>query len=116
MSQVAYVAAPRLLARQVIEVSFLTWCLSFSVPMWLEQTADGVSINAALWWSCLSRGVLFIAFGFVAAGAFDDLDTMNVLDVLRTHTAVKPITQVLPGATLTLHAQQSTAAARACYG
>lgn len=78
----------------VIEVSFLTWCLSFSVPMWLEQTADGVSINAALWWSCLSRGVLFIAFGFVAAGAFDDLDTMNVLDVLRTHTAVKPITQV----------------------
>lgn len=78
----------------VIEVSFLTWCLSFSVPMWLEQTAEGVSINAALWWSCASRGVLFIIFGFIAAAAFEDLDTMNVLDVLRTHEAVKPITQV----------------------
>ena len=77
----------------MIEVSFLTWCLSFSVPMWLEQTAEGVSINAALWWSCVSRGLLFIAFGFIAAGAFSDLDTMNVLDVLRTHSAVKPITQ-----------------------
>ena len=77
-------------------MSFLTWCLSFSVPMWLEQTAEGVSINAALWWSCVSRGLLFIAFGFIAAGAFSDLDTMNVLDVLRTHSAVKPITQARP--------------------
>lgn len=78
----------------VIEVSFLTWCLSFSIPMWLEQTAEGVSINAALWWSCLSRGLLFIAFGLIASGAFPDLTTMNVLDVLRTKTQVKPVTQI----------------------
>ncbi len=78
----------------VIEVSFLTWCLSFSIPMWLEQTADGVSINAALWWSCLSRGLLFIAFGLIASGAFPDLTTMNVLDVLRTKAVVTPLTQV----------------------
>ena len=78
----------------VIEVSFLTWCLSFSIPMWLEQTAEGVSINAALWWSCLSRGLLFIAFGLIASGAFPDLTTMNVLDVLRTKSEVTPITQV----------------------
>jgi len=78
----------------VIEVSFLTWCLSFSIPMWLEQTAEGVSINAALWWSCLSRGLLFIAFGLIASGAFPDLTTMNVLDVLRTKSQVTPVTQV----------------------
>ncbi len=78
----------------VIEVSFLTWCLSFSIPMWLEQTAEGVSINAALWWSCLSRGLLFIAFGLIASGAFPALTTMNVLDVLRTKTDVTPFTQV----------------------
>jgi hypothetical protein len=78
----------------VIEVCFLTWCLSFSIPMWLEQTAEGVSINAALWWSCLSRGLLFIAFGLIASGAFPALTTMNVLDVLRTKTEVTPFTQV----------------------
>jgi hypothetical protein len=78
----------------VIEVSFLTWCLSFSIPMWLEQTAEGVSINAALWWSCLSRGLLFIAFGLIASGAFPDLTTMNVLDVLRTKSQVTSLTQV----------------------
>jgi hypothetical protein len=78
----------------VIEVSFLTWCLSFSIPMWLEQTAEGVSVNAALWWSCLSRGLLFIAFGLIASGAFPELTTMNVLDVLRTKSSVNPFTQV----------------------
>ena len=78
----------------VIEVSFLTWCLSFSVPMWLEQTAEGVSVNAALWWSCLTRGLLFVVFGFIASWAFPDLTTMNVLDVLRTKASVTPFTQV----------------------
>jgi len=78
----------------VIEVEFLTWCLSFSIPMWLEQISEGVSINAALWWSCLSRGFLFLAFGLIAAGAFPALATMNVLDVLRTKASVTPVTQV----------------------
>ena len=78
----------------VIEVSFLTWCLSFSIPMWLEQTAEGVSVNAALWWSCLTRGLLFVIFGFIASWAFPQLTTMNVLDVLRTKASVTPITQV----------------------
>ena len=78
----------------VIEVCFLTWCLSFSVPMWLEQTAEGVSVNAALWWSCLTRGLLFIIFGLIASIAFPDLTTMNVLDVLRTKSSVTPFTQV----------------------
>jgi len=78
----------------VIEVSFLTWCLSFSIPMWLEQTADSVSVNAALWWSCLTRGLLFIVFALIAAVAFPDLTTLNVLDVLRTKASVTPFTQV----------------------
>jgi hypothetical protein len=78
----------------VIEVSFLTWCLSFSMPMWLEQTAEGVSVNAALWWSCLTRGLLFVAFGLIASVAFPQLSTMNVLDVLRTKASVTPFTQV----------------------
>lgn len=74
--------------------SFLAWCVSFAVPMWLDQTADGVAVNAAVWSAHATRGALFAAFATTAAAAFPGLHTLNVLDVLRFTPGVHPRTVV----------------------
>ena len=79
----------------VAEVSFWSWCISFAVPMWLDEKAEALPISRPLWLSFTHRAVLDLLLGLSGAAAFPRMspERLNVLDAVAVHPACGALTK-----------------------
>jgi hypothetical protein len=73
----------------VTEVSFWSWCISFAVPMWLDEKDEALPIRKPLWLAFTHRAALDLMLGFTGAAAFPRMgpQRLNVLDAVAVHPA-----------------------------
>jgi hypothetical protein len=73
----------------VTEVSFWSWCISFAVPMWLDEKDEALPIRKPLWLAFSHRAALDLLLGFTGAAAFPHMapTRLNVLDAVAVHPA-----------------------------
>ena len=79
----------------VAEVSFWSWCISFAVPMWLDEKAEALPISRPLWLSFTHRAALDLLLGLSGAAAFPRMspERLNVLDAVAVHPACGALTK-----------------------
>ena len=73
----------------VMMVSYWSWCISFAVPMWLDEKAEALPISRLLLLAFTHRAVLDLLLGFMGAAAFPRMgpQRLNVLDAVAVHPA-----------------------------
>ncbi len=73
----------------VTEVAFWSWCISFAVPMWLDEKDEALHIGRPLWGAFSHRAALDLALGVTGAAAFPRMGPtrLNVLDAVAVHPA-----------------------------
>jgi len=71
----------------VSEVCFWSWCISFAVPMWLDEKYEGLSIERPLFAAFGHRALLDLLLGVSGAAAFPSLPAskLNILDAVASH-------------------------------
>lgn len=79
----------------VAEVSFWSWCISFAVPMWLDEKTESLPLSRPLWLSFTHRAVLDLLLGLSGAAAFPRMspERLNVLDAVAVHPACGALTK-----------------------
>jgi hypothetical protein len=79
----------------VMEVAFWSWCVSFAVPMWLDEKAEALPIRQPLWLAFSHRAALDLALGLTGAAAFPRMgpQRLNVLDAVAVHPACGALTK-----------------------
>lgn len=77
------------------EVAFWSWCISFAIPMLLDEVDPALPIGPPLLMSFGHRAVLDLLLGASGAAAFPHLGptSLNVLDAVAVHPQCGPVTR-----------------------
>lgn len=77
------------------EVAFWSWCISFAVPMLLDEIDPAVPVGQTLLLSFGHRALLDLLLGLSGAAAFPRLgpSSLNVLNAVAAHPECGPVTR-----------------------